>query len=307
MAQASKSKYRKIDPKIWNDEKFYTASLSCQHLFLFILTHPHMTPVGAMRTSPAGLADELDWSEKGFPQAFPEAFAEGCSKGFWKYDKRAKFLMVPNFLKYNRPESPNVIKSWFGCWNDLPECPLKTEVYQLLKGLAKGFGEGFAKAFTEAFPKDLPEDMPESGAGAGTVVKSTVSSLRSDTADPVKEMFDLGVQILGATGMTEPKARRMIGKVRKLLGDEEGLIAVRMAKDKTDPVSYLAACCEKLFLPEDAIELGQIIDTLGIEDECETIPRAQARIREHLRDHPDDREKIADFLEHGRKLASGNR
>lgn len=149
------AKYRKIDPRIWNDEKFYTASLSCQHLFLFILTHPSMTPVGAMRVSPAALEAELDWASKGFPEGFPEAFAEGCGKGFWKYDSKAKFLLVPNFLKYNRPESPNVVKSWAGCWDDLPECDHKLKLYQSLKGFAEGCGEAFAKAFAEAFTKDF--------------------------------------------------------------------------------------------------------------------------------------------------------
>jgi len=168
------AKYRKIDPKIWNDEKFYTASLSCQHLFLFILTHPQMTPVGAMRTSPGGLEDELEWQSKGFPEAFPEAFQEGCDKGFWKYDRKAKFLWVPNFTKYNAPESPNVIKSWVGCWDDLPEGNTKNELFQSLKALLEGYGEGYQIAFREAFPKDYAE----SGAGAGAVINN-ISSARS--------------------------------------------------------------------------------------------------------------------------------
>ena len=44
-------KYRKVDPKIWNDEKFRELSDSAKLLFLFLLTHPHMTPLGAMRAT----------------------------------------------------------------------------------------------------------------------------------------------------------------------------------------------------------------------------------------------------------------
>ncbi|KAA9133478.1 hypothetical protein F3N42_03760 [Marinihelvus fidelis] len=173
-------KYRKIDPRIWNDEKFYSASLSCQHLFLFILTHPQMTPVGAMRTSPGGIEDELDWEQKGFPQPFREAFKEGLQKRFWEYDKTAKFLGVPNFTRYNPPDNPNVLKSWVGCWNDLPECDLKNKLYQRLKELAEGLGEGFYKGFAEGFP----QTFGETGAGEGAGSTASAGSAEKAESDP---------------------------------------------------------------------------------------------------------------------------
>ena len=151
------AKYRKIDTRIWNDEKFREASLSCQHLFLFILTHPSLTPLGAMRASAVGLMDELDWEAKGFPEAFQEAFAEGLAKAFWKHDRKARILWVPKFLKYNAPESPNVIKAWAKCLDDIPESPLKIEAIQSAKDYAEGLTEGYAKAFREAFAEALPK------------------------------------------------------------------------------------------------------------------------------------------------------
>ncbi len=66
------SKYRKIDPRIWNDEHFRPLSDSAKLLFLFLLTHPHLTALGAMRATPAGLADELRWSEKRICAALEE-------------------------------------------------------------------------------------------------------------------------------------------------------------------------------------------------------------------------------------------
>lgn len=175
-------KYRKIDPRIWNDEKYYSASLSCQHLFFFILTHPQMTPVGAMRCSPGGLQDELDWEAKAFPEAFRKAFAEGQAKGFWLYDKKAKFLWVPNFIKYNHPENPNVLKSWVGCWEDLPECGYKCQLFQSLKDLAKGLPEAFQEAFRKAFPKDYAY----TGTGTGTVIDSPPNPLSGGTSSEEK-------------------------------------------------------------------------------------------------------------------------
>ena len=43
------ARYRKIDPRVWNDEKFVSFSDDGKLAFLFVLTHPSMTAIGAMR------------------------------------------------------------------------------------------------------------------------------------------------------------------------------------------------------------------------------------------------------------------
>ena len=63
-------KYRKISPCIWNDAKVRELSDKGKLALLFLLTHPHMTPLGAIRANAPGLACELGWSEKVFRKAF---------------------------------------------------------------------------------------------------------------------------------------------------------------------------------------------------------------------------------------------
>jgi hypothetical protein len=63
-------KYRKIDPRIWNDAKFRELSDKGKLVFLFVLTHPCMTALGAMRGTMAGLAAELGWPAEAFQEAF---------------------------------------------------------------------------------------------------------------------------------------------------------------------------------------------------------------------------------------------
>ena len=128
------AKYRKIDPRIWNDAKFMSLSDDGKLAFLFLLTHPHMTALGAMRATLAGLAEEIGWETEAFREAFREALAEGMAK----HDKKACLVALPNFIKYNKPESPNVIKAWDQALDLLPECSLKAEIIQ------------HVKAFTEA-------------------------------------------------------------------------------------------------------------------------------------------------------------
>lgn len=151
------SRYRKIDPRIWNDAKFASLSDNAKLVFFMLLTHPNMTALGAMRATIPGLAAELNWTT----EAFREAFGEALAKAMAKHDERACLIVLPRFLKYNSPESPNVTKAWIGAIDLLPECDLKTEVIQQAKAYAEGLPEAFGKAFREAFAKAMPNQEQE--------------------------------------------------------------------------------------------------------------------------------------------------
>ncbi len=77
------SRYRKIDPRIHNDAKFKALSERGKLFFFTILTHPHMTALGAMRATEAGLCEEmaLGFSKKdaACPSACPADCATGCA------------------------------------------------------------------------------------------------------------------------------------------------------------------------------------------------------------------------------------
>lgn len=159
------AKYRKISPRIWNDAKVRDLSDKGKLAFLFLLTHPTMTPFGAIRANIPGLAFELGWT----PRSFRAAMNQLCEKGMAVFDEAANLIWFPNFLKYNRPESPNVIKSWAGAFEDLPECSLRDAIGNALVKLAASLGNAFLEAFREAFSEafaeslgeDLLEDLPE--------------------------------------------------------------------------------------------------------------------------------------------------
>ena len=95
-------RYRKIDTRIWNDAKFDSMSTNGKLVFLFLLTHPNMTSLGAMRATMPGLASELGWTT----EAFRETFRESSIRGLVEHDEMY-FVFLPNFLKYNKPEVPN--------------------------------------------------------------------------------------------------------------------------------------------------------------------------------------------------------
>ena len=149
-------KYRKISPCIWNDAKVRELSDKGKLALLFLLTHPHMTPLGAIRANAPGLACELGWSEKVFRKAFGEVLALGIAKE----DAKAPLVWFPNFLRHNMPESPNVVRSWVGAFRDLPESPLKGAMLERTGEAVLTLGEGFRSAFVEAFPGVLGGAAP---------------------------------------------------------------------------------------------------------------------------------------------------
>lgn len=147
---------------MWGDEKFKKLSPipPCgQGLWLFLLTGPHTGPIpGLFRSGRAAMAEELDWSLEDFDKAFDEAFQQGMVKADWK----AKVVWIPNALKCNKPESPNVVTSWGAEWDLIPECDLKWEAFDSLRPALHELGEAFGKAFDKAMrnPNFKPSEKP---------------------------------------------------------------------------------------------------------------------------------------------------
>lgn len=149
------ARYRKIDPKIWNDFKFMELSKDGKLVFLYLLTHPSMTALGAMRASVPGLAAELIWPEKDFKKAFSEVL----SRDMVRHDATSSFLWLPKFLKYNKPESPNVVKAWKSSLDLLPECDMKSELIRSVKDYTEALPLSFLEALPEVFLDNLLKSM----------------------------------------------------------------------------------------------------------------------------------------------------
>ena len=113
-------RYRKIETHIWNDAKFRALSDDGKFVFLFLLTHPALLPLGVMRCFIAGLAAELKWEA----DRLQDALATLSSNGMARADEEAGVIVLPNYLKYNSPENPNVVKSWEKLFEEVPECEL---------------------------------------------------------------------------------------------------------------------------------------------------------------------------------------
>lgn len=158
------ARYRKVEVRTWNDDRFRSLSPippCAQGLWLWLLTGPRTTNIpGIVVGTDAVMAAELQWSLEAFRKAFSEIANEGMAKACWK----AGLVWLPNATRpgesRNKPESPNVIRSWRDTWDEIPECELKLEVWQQLKAFAESFGKSFPQAFREACRKPRLKASP---------------------------------------------------------------------------------------------------------------------------------------------------
>ena len=184
------AKYRKISTRIWNDDKFSLLSCDAKLLFFFLLSHPHMTPLGAMRANSPGIAHELSWSL----ERLSEALREVSAKGMVGVDERVSCVFLPNFVKHNLPESPNVILAWEKCLDDIPDCSLKNKAIHTAREVALTMSEAFQKAFgrlSEVFHKGMPNQEQEPEPEQEPLNNLPDSANRAGAVDADAEIFYL--------------------------------------------------------------------------------------------------------------------
>jgi hypothetical protein len=86
--------------------------------------------------------------------------------------------------------------------------------------------------------KPVPETPPETDTDTDSSVDKSTGGA---AADPVKELFDVGVSVLTSAGSTEKQARSLIGKWRKDNSDGEVLTALIDCRTRAiaEPVEWL--------------------------------------------------------------------
>lgn len=208
-------RHRKIDLRMWGDEKFRALSSpspSGKWLWTYLISGPQTTIIpGLFVTGEAALAEALGWSLVAFRRCWKEIAGQSMAVADWS----SRVVWIPRSIRYNEPESPNVIRSWRRTFDEIPECRLKREALGVLRSHVEGMGKGFAKAFQETFPEAYPEGLPEGfpealpkpspnqeqeqeqenpltpPAGAGEVCAVVLSAWNGRAEDPLKPVQNL--------------------------------------------------------------------------------------------------------------------
>jgi hypothetical protein len=126
----------------------------------------------------------------------------------------------------------------------------------------------------------------------GTAV--AVDSEKPKKPDELKtELWNRGVNLLTGQGIPDRKARTLLGKVAKELGEPAALEVVALAEGKADAASFLSACAFKIKLPTDNRKLWQIRAAIGLETYYDdSLEDCHAEIRQQLRRHPERRSSV---------------
>jgi uncharacterized phage protein (TIGR02220 family) len=141
------SKYRPIDVRVWNDRKFLALSSDARLLWLFLLTTPSTLSIpGVVIGGEAALAEQLGT----VPSLLRERFRELVKVGL-SVRNEGRLTWLPNALKYQPPHNPNQVKAWAKAWDDVPEGPLKREIWEALRVACKSWSQLFARLFAEPF------------------------------------------------------------------------------------------------------------------------------------------------------------
>ena len=157
------AKYRPVDQRVWSDRRFLALSDDGRLLWLFLLTCPSSTPIpGLILGGDAALAEQLGWTAERFRKGFQEVFREG-----FKVARESRIVWLKNGLKYQPAGGPNAMKCWAGSWDDIPEGPLKREIWEALRTACKSWSVLFGKLFPEPLLDSLENPLPNpSGRGS---------------------------------------------------------------------------------------------------------------------------------------------
>ncbi|MBS0164744.1 MAG: hypothetical protein JSR29_01550 [Nitrospira sp.] len=154
------SRYRKIDPRIWTDEKFRLLKADEQRIALYILT-AQSNRIGLFSFSPGKACEDLGT----LPPTFQKGFQKVCQTLHWEWDSDTRVLYLPTWWRYNQPENANNVIGNLKDLDDLPETPLlarfSTNTAYLPDGLIETFTQMFAKRYPQRSPKRSPSQEQE--------------------------------------------------------------------------------------------------------------------------------------------------
>lgn len=178
------ARYRKVEVKTWVDNKFRQLSPmppSGRGLWLFLMTGPFTGPIpGLFRAGRAAMAEELEWDI----EAFDEAFQEVSSQGMAKADFKERLVWLPNALKHNKPESPNVVRSWRDEIELLPDCDLKNEAIANIRNHLEMLGAAYLQAFDEILTDENKASLkPSLKASRKPSIKTTPNQEQEQEQD----------------------------------------------------------------------------------------------------------------------------
>ena len=145
------AKYRKVDPRVWNDEKFRQLSPDDKLVALYCLTCDQTNRIGLFVFSVGKAAEDIGLA----PDDFTGRFDRVCETLSWRWDRVSRTLYFPMWWKYNAPDNG---KHMLGCLQDLHDIP-RSPFLQAFCDNTQWFKPPVLAAFEKGMPYPMPYPM----------------------------------------------------------------------------------------------------------------------------------------------------
>lgn len=150
------SRYRKIDPRIWIDEKFRQLTAEEQRICLYILT-AQSNRIGLFSFSPGKACEDLGT----LPPTFRKGLEKVCQTLNWEWDSENRVLYLPTWWLYNQPENANNVIGNLKDLDDLPKTPLLERFSCNTTYLSQDLIETFTQTLKKRSPQRSPSQEQE--------------------------------------------------------------------------------------------------------------------------------------------------
>ncbi len=180
MARPDVPRYYRVSTRFWTDERSSKWPRDVQYLALFLLTCRHRELEGIFVLPLHHITADLHLTVK----KVKKCIGVLTENGFLRYDPATKVMLIRNALKYQCPESENVIKGAIRRIVDLPQSPLLIEFLGLAKlhcnregasDFAKDFYVRLERAF-ELLNLNLPSQSKSESSSEPPLIAEEESS-----------------------------------------------------------------------------------------------------------------------------------
>jgi len=209
------SRFRKVDPRFWKDEKIIPFPPMEKLIALYLFTG-QSNRIGLFSFSPGEAAEDLSLS----PETFRERFGNVCRTLKIGWDETFRVLYLPTWWKYNVPENANNVIGNLKDLDGVPDSPLIERFINNLQYLSEELQETFtqtlAKRYPQGYPKRSPSQEQEQEQEKERVKGKPSPSKNSDPR--IKELFS----------WWDKEYQRRIGEPYAFNGSKEG----KLIKDR---------------------------------------------------------------------------
>lgn len=167
--------WRPIHSRLWNDRRFLSMSDRGRLLWLYMLSAPSTPIPGVLITGRARAAEDLNWSPQGVGEGVSEIERTGM-----QFRWQGRLLWLVNSIKHQPVAGPNAIRAWAVFWDDIPNEPIKHELWQALEAATKRWSKVFREEIREPLSETLPpipspNPSPQGIAYTNTTTNTTTS------------------------------------------------------------------------------------------------------------------------------------